>query len=171
MKKAIVIASLAPGAVIAMPVMAADQPAQPTKEQVQAAQDKMRADKKFIVSQNMILTDDEAKAFWPLYEQYQDSLQKINKKIAARIEEYAGIFNSNSMTDAAAMNLLNEQLSIESEELALKKATIPKLQKVLPGTKVARYMQIENKLRAILKYELADRIPLIGDKAQQPTGK
>jgi hypothetical protein len=66
------------------------------------------------------------------------------------------------MTDASAAKLLNDQLAVETDELALKKATIPKLNKALPGIKVTRYMQIENKLRAIVKAQLADKIPLIG---------
>ena len=50
--------------------------------------------------------------------------------------------------------------AIEEEEVKLKKAFVPKLAKVLPGSKVARYMQIENKIRAIVKYELAGEVPL-----------
>jgi len=30
----------------------------------------------------------------------------------------------------------------------------------VPGGKVARYLQIENKIRAVIKYELAGTIPL-----------
>jgi hypothetical protein len=37
---------------------------------------------------------------------------------------------------------------------------VPKLSNVLPGVKVARYMQLENKIRAIVKYELAREVPL-----------
>ena len=44
--------------------------------------------------------------------------------------------------------------------LKLKKAFVPKLSKVLPGIKVARYLQIENKIRAIVKYEIAGEVPL-----------
>jgi hypothetical protein len=32
---------------------------------------------------------------------------------------------------------------------------------VLPATKVARYLQIENKIRSIVKFELAAQIPLV----------
>jgi hypothetical protein len=32
---------------------------------------------------------------------------------------------------------------------------------VLPGLKAARYMQIENKIRALVKYELAAEVPLV----------
>ena len=52
-------------------------------------------------------------------------------------------------------------MSIEQAEAQLKKAYVPKLSKVLPAKKVARYMQIENKLRAIVKYDLASAVPLV----------
>jgi hypothetical protein len=32
---------------------------------------------------------------------------------------------------------------------------------VLPVKKVARYLQIENKIRAVVKYELATGVPLV----------
>jgi hypothetical protein len=35
------------------------------------------------------------------------------------------------------------------------------LGKALPATKVARYLQIENKIRALVKFELAAQIPLV----------
>jgi hypothetical protein len=43
----------------------------------------------------------------------------------------------------------------------LKRSYMPKLEKVIPGTKVARYLQIENKIRAVVRYELAAQIPLV----------
>ena len=45
--------------------------------------------------------------------------------------------------------------------MKLKRSYVPKLEKVIPGMKVARYIQIENKIRAIGKYELASNIPLV----------
>jgi hypothetical protein len=35
------------------------------------------------------------------------------------------------------------------------------LRKVLPAKKVARYLQIENKIRAVVKYDLAAVVPLV----------
>ena len=37
----------------------------------------------------------------------------------------------------------------------------PKILGTLPATKAARYIQIENKIRAALRYELAAGIPLV----------
>ena len=65
-----------------------------------------------------------------------------------------------SLTDAKAKALLERYLAVEDAEVKMKKAFVPKLSKVLPGLKVARYMQIENKIRAIVKYEIAGEVPL-----------
>jgi hypothetical protein len=51
-------------------------------------------------------------------------------------------------------------VGLEDHEVKLKRSIIPKLSKALPGLKVARYMQLENKVRALVKYELAAEIPL-----------
>src|SRR5262249_20666440 len=47
---------------------------------------KLKADKKLVVGANMDLTEPEAKRFWPVYEDYQRDLQKINQRIIALIE-------------------------------------------------------------------------------------
>ncbi|HQR61271.1 MAG TPA: hypothetical protein PLH03_07945 [Methylophilaceae bacterium] len=170
MKKAVAVVSLALSAALAVPVYAADQAdqsaqtaeaAQPTKEQQKIALDKLKADKKFITSENLALTEAEAKGFWPIYDEYQDGLEKLNQRTLDAIGEYADLYRNNTMTDAKALVLVNKFLAIESDELALKKSTLPKVQKVLPGIKEARYFQIENKLRAIVKIKLAEAIPLV----------
>ena len=52
-------------------------------------------------------------------------------------------------------------MAIEQAEAGLKTTYVPKLGKVLPQMKVARYLQIENKIRALVKYELAGGVPLV----------
>jgi len=62
--------------------------------------------------------------------------------------------------DKTARKLADEAINVDLEEAKLRKSYMPKLSKVLPGVKVARYIQIENKIRAIVRYELAAAIPL-----------
>ena len=52
-------------------------------------------------------------------------------------------------------------MAIDQAELAKRQSFLPNIQAVLPATKVARYLQIENKIRALIKYELASAIPLV----------
>lgn len=147
------------GQVFAEEKQATDQ--KPTKEMAQASIEKVKADKKYLTAKEMKLTEAEDKVFWPLYDEYQDGLQKLNKRIGDLLTQYAEPYRNNTMTDEKANQFLAEMISIESDEVALRKSMVPKLQKVLPGIKVARYMQIENKMRALVKIQLGDKIPLI----------
>ena len=130
-------------------------------DNMQIMRDKIKADKKLVVASNMELTESEAKAFWPVYDQYQKDLGAINERIAKMIKSYADAYNAKSMTDDGAKKLTDELIAIEKAETAMKESYIPKLSKVLPPRKVARYLQIENKIRALVKYELAGEIPLV----------
>lgn len=123
--------------------------------------DKVIADKKFVVANNMKLTEAEAKVFWPVYDAYQQDLHQINERMAKVINDYALAYNKGAVLDETAKKLLDEAIAVELAEVKLKQSYIPKLNKILPGVKVARYMQMENKIRAIVRYELAAAIPLV----------
>jgi hypothetical protein len=123
--------------------------------------EKLRADKKLIIAANMNLSDAEATNFWPVYEDYQKQLQNLNERLKKTIGSYAEAFNANTLTDEAAKNLIDETLAIDEAEVQMRKDFSAKLAKVLPGKKVARYLQLENKVRALVRYELAAEIPLV----------
>ena len=122
--------------------------------------EKIRADKKLLVAGNMELTESEAKGFWPIYDQYQQDLEKLNRRIATVIDGYAEDFRNRSLTDDKAKKLINEALAIDKAEGALKGTYAPKLSKVLPARKVVHYLQIENKIRAVVRYDIASGVAL-----------
>ena len=123
--------------------------------------DKLKADKKLIIATNMKLTDAEGKAFWPIYDAYQKDIGAINDRMVKVVMDYADAYNKGPVSNEAAKKLLNDALSIEEAEVKLKRAYVPKLEKAVPDVKVALYMQIENKIRALLRFELAANIPLV----------
>ncbi len=100
----------------------------------------------------MQLTETEAKGFWPLYEAYQKDLAQINDRTAKAVVSYATAYNKGPVSDETAKKLISDAIAIEESEVKLKRSYLPKLEKVIPGMKVARYLQIENKIRAIIKY-------------------
>jgi hypothetical protein len=152
------LAVIALAATLAQPVVAQDKS---DTTNMEILRQKIKADKKLVVASNMQLSDAEAKSFWPIYEAYQDDLHKLNQRLGKLIVEYAQAYNKGAVPDATAQTLLDEALAIEEAEVQLKRSYIPRLEKALPGMKVARYLQIENKIRAIIKYELAAEIPLV----------
>jgi cob(I)alamin adenosyltransferase len=142
---------------VPLPALTQDKPA----NNMQILREKIKADKKLLVATNMELTEAEAKNFWPIYEDYQKDLQKINERLIQALHSYAADYKNKSMTDEKAKKLTDEYLSIEQAEVKLKSSVVPKLSKALPATKVARYLQIENKIRAVIKYDLAATVPLV----------
>lgn len=133
----------------------------PSDTNMEILKEKLKADKKLLVASNMDLTDAEAKQFWPLYDSYQKELDGINKHLGQTIKDYAEAFNKGNVPNDTAKKLLGEALSVEESEVKLKRTYAEKLGKVLPATKVARYIQIENKIRSLIRFELAQQIPLV----------
>jgi len=131
------------------------------QDNMQILREKIKADKKLLVAANMELTESEAKGFWPVYEEYQKDLASINQRIAKLIETYAADYRAGTITDEKAKTLIDELVAVEHIDGALQESYAPKLMKVLPPKKVLRYLQIENKIRAALKYELAANIPAV----------
>jgi hypothetical protein len=157
--------SLCLGLALVMPLHAADAPAPATtpagpNSNMQILLDKVKADKKLLVASNMSLTEEEAKVFWPVYEEYQKELGSLNDRLSKAIKAYAEAYKAGSLTDETAMKLTNEAIAIEDAEAQMRKSFAAKLGKTLPGKKAARYLQVESKIRAAVRFDLATQIPL-----------
>lgn len=144
-----------------VPAIAEDKAMSNTE--VEILRQKISADKKLVVASNMDLSEADAKAFWPIYDAYQKDLQQINERIGKGLSAYADAYNQGKGTipDATAKKLLDEMVAIEEAEVALKRSYIPKLTAVLPAAKVARYIQMETKIRSLVRFDLAANVPLV----------
>ncbi len=145
----------------AMPVLAQDATSSSANTNMDILIQKIKADKKLLVATNMELSDAEGKKFWPLYDAYQKELGKLNLRLGKVIQEYADAYNKGSVPNDTAKKLLKETLAIDESELKLRKTSADKIGKVISATKTARYIQIENKIRTVLRMELAENIPLV----------
>ena len=137
------------------PTIAQEKPA----DNMEIVLEKIRADKKLLVAENLQLTETEAKGFWPIYGRYQDELFLLRSRAVKLIKDYAEAYDQ--MNNDTAKKLLDEFMTIESLGLKLRQAYLPKFRGVLPEVKVVRYYQIENKIHAALAYEVAAKIPLM----------
>jgi len=108
---------------------------------------KIQSDKKGIVQRNLPLTDEEAKKFWPLYDAFEKDLAGPQSKANRAILDY--INAGSALTDANAKRISEEVLKAQLDEAKLRQSHFARVLKVLPATKAARYMQLENKMRAV----------------------
>jgi len=131
-----------------------------------SAMDQLRkraqTDKRSLVAENLELSDAEAKAFWPLYDAYQKELDDLNHRIGALITKYFELYDQGPIPGDVSTKLVADNLDIDKSEVDLKRAHLQKVGKVLPPSKLVRYAQLENKIRAILRYDLAVQIPVAG---------
>ena len=128
-------------------------------DSMEALRDAIQADKKAYISEYLHLTQAEGKEFWPYYNSYQFDLQKVNERLVKLINDYSKTYQN--MSDQDAVKMVNEYLAIERDQLKLKELYFRTLRKTLPVKKVTRYMQLENKINALVRFELAKKIPLV----------
>ena len=121
---------------------------------------KIQADKRGLVEKTMNLTPAEAKKFWPLYEKFQRELDLPQREYSLAVRDYVSA--EKSMTDANATRLARVVLAAGVTEAKMREKHFKEVAKVLPGVKAARYVQVENKMQAIQRYETAKAIPLMG---------
>jgi hypothetical protein len=119
---------------------------------------KIQSDKKGIVEKSMNLTPEEAKKFWPLYERFQRDLAGPQREHTRAVLDYVAA--EKTLTDANATRLAKQVLAADVSEARMRERHFNQVSKVLPGVKAARYMQIENKISAVRRFETAKAIPL-----------
>lgn len=141
----------------AVPAFPQEKPA----NNLEIVHEKLKADKKLIVAKYLELTESEAKRFWPVYEDYQKDLQKINERLLNMLQSYAAAYRNKSLTDEEAKKLLDEWIALEQAEVKQRSAYTSKVLKALPAKKAARYLQIENEYRMLIRYDLAATVPLV----------
>jgi hypothetical protein len=137
--------------------LAQDKPA----NNLEIIHEKLKADKKLIVANYMELTESQAKKFWPVYEDYQKDLQKLNERLLSLLQTYAAEYRNKSLSDEKAQKLLDDWLALEKDEAKHRRSYAPKVLQALPAKKAARYLQIENEYRILIKYDLAATVPLV----------
>ena len=121
--------------------------------------EKVRADKKVIVMAALDLTDAEAKGFWPVYGAYQSDMITHYDRVAKMLDGFVKAYPN--ITDEMAKSMLTEFVALEADQAAILKKFVPRFERVLPPRKLARFYQLENKIRAVLNYDLAREIPLV----------
>jgi hypothetical protein len=123
----------------------------------------VRANRRALVAVNLALTSEQAAQFWPLYDRYQAEIAAIGDRAMALVGDYVAHYAD--LSNEKAMQLMTDYLGAEAERLKVRQTYLPEFAKILPGRTVARFYQIENKIDAVLRYELAATIPVVEQTA------
>ena len=128
--------------------------------------DTIRANRKALVAVNLDLSPEEANEFWPLYDRYQKEISATGDRVVAIVDEYTATFRD--LSNEKALQLMESYLAAEAERLQVRRTYLGEFAKILPGRTLARFYQIENKMDAVVRYDLAATIPVVDENRSAP---
>ena len=129
------------------------------RSEIELTRQQIQTERQALVTAGMELTDEQAAKFWPVYREYRAELAPIGDRQVELIMGYADKYGS--VDDDYAQKMLDEHLNIQQAKLEVLRKYVPRFLAVLPAVKVARFYQIENKLDAVVAFDLAASIPVL----------
>jgi hypothetical protein len=134
---------------------------------IQAYIDLLRADvrqqKAEMMGAVMQLSAADAAKFWPIYEQYDEELAKLNDQRVANIQEYASSYDQ--MTDEKADELIQKAMSYRKQRAELLAKTYESVKQTLGGVTAARFIQVEEQLLLIIDLQIDSSLPIVGQSS------
>jgi hypothetical protein len=124
----------------------------------------MRADvrqqKAELLGAVVALSASDAAKFWPIYNDYDAQLTKLNDQRVANIEEYARTYNN--MTDDKADELIQKSFEYQKARADLLAKTYGQVKDAVGATTAARFAQVEYQLLLIIDLQIAASLPIVG---------
>jgi hypothetical protein len=129
------------------------------RDYVELVREVLSTEKKVAVAEVMQFTNTESGPFWELYNEYNFKLSNVHNQRVAVIFDFAE--NYEKMTDEKADEIWSAFLAYKRDVLKLQEKYYPKFKKILSAARAVRYLQLENKIDALINAELAQGIPLL----------
>ena len=130
-----------------------------TQAYIQLLRSDLKASKRALIKESMQLDENQAAAFWPLYNQYDVEQSKLADQKLALIQEYARDFLT--MNDAKADQLAQRALGLDDQRQALRRKYYDLFKKALPSLLVVRFFQLDSQIQMIVDLQIAANLPII----------
>jgi hypothetical protein len=132
-------------------------------QNIQAYIELLRADvrqqKTEMVGAVMELSAADAAKFWPIYEEYDTELTKLNDLRVANIKDYVSSYDQ--MTDAKADELIQKALSYHKQRSELLAKYYERVKQALGAIEAARFIQVEDQLLLIIDLQIDSALPIV----------
>lgn len=128
---------------------------------MQVADTQIGVRKRAVVAEQLALSPAQAERFWPVYDAHQQALLTLNRRRLENILIYARAWSADSVDDRTASEVAKEAIAVEEDEAKLLKKTFRKACEVVSPAQAARYLQLEVKVRARMRYTETASVPLV----------
>lgn len=105
------------------------------------------------ITQRLDLTSKEAEAFWPVFNKYEKEIGAIRKTLRELNKNYS---NKTTVTEQEANEFILENLRLKQLENETLKKYVLEFKKVIPTSKVAKLMSIEQEFKMKLLHQLKE---------------
>jgi hypothetical protein len=112
-----------------------------------------------IIRQNITLSEQEAKTFWPLQRSYENELSALGDERVNVIKDYAK--NWDNLSDSTAKDLGTRLLDYQKKRVDLRKKYFDRMSKEVTPTVAAKFFQVEIQLENLIDIEIASSLPLV----------
>jgi hypothetical protein len=126
----------------------------------------LRAQKVAVITEVMQFTEDEDRAFWPLYREYEAELARLNDARLALIDAYGQAYST--LSGAQASELVEKALDLEARRTALKQRFHQRLKGALPPVTAARVLQVEHQIGLLVDLQVAASLPIAAQTGGEP---
>ena len=140
--------TLAPGASVAQ-----------TDTYLELLRSDIKAETVAILTEVMEFSDEEGKAFWPIYRAYEVEGAKLGDRRVALLKDYAASFDN--LSNEKAKELANASFKLQEDRIKLNKSYYKKVAKALDENTAARFVQVMNQINLLIDVQVAAGIPLI----------
>lgn len=130
-----------------------------TDDDIAVLRQDIQADKTEIITRNMQFTDEQSKAFWPVYRNYAHDQQTIGDQRVSLIKDYAA--NYDHIDDTQAQSYIARALKFDEANLKLRKSYVSKFEKAIGAKQTAKFYQVDNRLSLLVSVQLAALLPII----------
>lgn len=130
------------------------------QEYIELLRSNVRQQKAEIMGSMMALDISQSAKFWPIYNEYDGELTKLNNQRLANIQNYASSYDD--MTDAKANELVQNAFEYRKQRAELLAKYYDRVKNSLGGVQAARFVQIEEQLLEIIDLQLASSLPIVG---------
>jgi hypothetical protein len=120
----------------------------------------IQADKRAVMLDTLALKPEQLEKFLPIYDEYQVEMQKLYTS-AVNLSNKLFVADYGGMTDAESKSIMKEAFKLRHDRIELLEKYAGKLDNKLPHTKVFQFVQVENKVQALLDVAAAASIPVV----------
>jgi methanogenic corrinoid protein MtbC1 len=131
------------------------------KEDVQLVQSIYGKSKSDLVRQYMNLSDAQSAAFTKVYENYEAERKTLGEKKLQLINDYAQ--NYATLTEEKADELAKGTLKNNQDYEKLYSKTYGQIKKAIGAINAAKFIQLEVYLQTVIRNEIQESIPFIGE--------